>query len=236
MPRRADKQQLALDLRPRRRDGKPRKQPGRKPTGTRRDPRHRTRPAVVARHPVHVVLRTTHGVGGLRRRRAYHAVRGALTRAAARSDYRVVHVSIQRHHLHLLVEADDKRALARGMQGFAISAAKRLNRALHRARGPVFAFRYHATAITTPAQARNALAYVLNNWRRHREDRFSTTRTDPFATAYAFPDWHVARDRHALPVAAPTAWLLITGWRRARAGPIRATEVPGPDPTPMLDA
>jgi REP element-mobilizing transposase RayT len=186
---------------------------------------------------VHVVLRTTDDVGGLRRRRAYHAVRGALTRAAARSDYRVVHVSIQRNHLHLLVEADDRRALARGMQGFAISAAKRLNRALRRETGRVFAFRYHATAITTPAQARNALAYVLNNWRRHREDRYSIARTDPFATAYAFPDWRVARPREtdALPVVAPTAWLLTTGWRRARAGPIRTTEVPGPDPTPMLD-
>src|SRR5579862_4986845 len=202
------RKQLRLDLRPRTRDGRIAKRRGRKPTGRRSDPRHRTRPTVRANEPRHVVLRVTREVGTLRRRKAYRAVRGALLRCAlVRSDYRVVHVSIQRTHVHLLVEADDKRALARGMQGFAISAAKRLNRELGRARGDVFAFRYHATAIATPRQARNALAYVLNNWRRHGADRYSIARVDPFATGYAFDDWHVARIDDALPVVAATAWL-----------------------------
>ena len=119
---------------------------------------------------MHVVLRVVHAVGNLRTRHAYRAMRGAIAKCAARSDYRIVHASIQSNHLHLLVEADDRRALSRGMQGFAISAAKRLNRELRRRRGDVFAFRYHATPITSPTQARNALAYILNNWRRHRHD------------------------------------------------------------------
>jgi putative transposase len=171
-------------------------------------------------------------VGTLRRRKAYRAVRRALLRCAAvRADYRVVHVSIQRTHIHLLVEAEDRRALARGMQGFAISTAKRLNRELGRPRGDVFAFRYHATPIATPAQARNALSYVLNNWRRHRADRYSTLRTDPFATGYAFDGWpNVRPPDDPLPVVAATTWLLTAGWRRA--GPIRTDEVPGPDPLP----
>jgi hypothetical protein len=38
--------------------------------------------------------------------------------------------SAQRTHLHLLVEAKDKEALAAGMQGFQISAAKHLNAAI----------------------------------------------------------------------------------------------------------
>jgi hypothetical protein len=39
--------------------------------------------------------------------------------------------------VHLLVEAKDKAALARGMQGFQISAAKQLNRAISKRRpGP----------------------------------------------------------------------------------------------------
>jgi hypothetical protein len=233
MRRRQARGQLLLDLRPRTRDGRVAKRRGRKPTGRRSDPRHRTRPPIRASQPQHVVLRVTREVGTLRRRKAYRAVRGALLRCAAvRSDYRVVHVSLQRTHVHLLVEADDRRALARGMQGFAISAAKRLNRELGRARGDVFAFRYHATAITTPAQARNALAYVLNNWRRHRADRYSIARVDPYATAYAFEPWRVARppSEDALPVVAATAWLFTDGWRRA--GPIYMGEVPGPDPAP----
>jgi REP element-mobilizing transposase RayT len=229
------KPQLALDLRRRNRDGSVSKRPGRKRTRGRRDPSHRTRPEVNARHPVHVVLRVTREVGTLRRRKAYRAVRGALLKCAARGDYRVVHVSLQSNHLHLLVEADDKLALARGMQGFAISAAKRLNRELHRKRGDVFAYRYHATAIENPTQARNALAYILNNWRRHGADRGLPWRLDPFSSADAFAGWarphHDGPRREPLPVVAATTWLLTDGWRRAPI-PIDFAQVPGLDPEP----
>ena len=223
-----------FDFRRRRRDGKLARRAGPKPTGRRLDPRHRPRPDVIARHPMHVVLRTNRAVGNLRTRRAYRAVRGALTRCASRSDYRVVHISIQANHVHLLVEADDKRALTRGMQGFAISAAKRLNRELRRRRGEVFPFRYHATAIATPAQARNALAYILNNWRHHRADWRAPWRIDPYSSAWRFTGWSRphghAPPRQPLPTVAATTWLIIDGWRRA--GEIHLGEIPGPDPPP----
>jgi putative transposase len=167
--------QLSLDLRPRTRAGRVARTRGRKPTGH-RDPRHRTRPAVRPRHPLHVVLRTTADVGNLRRRHVYRAIRGAVGHTAARSDYRVVHVR-----------------LARGMQGFAISAARRLNRALRRQRGRVFAFRYHATAITTPTQARNAISYILDNWRHHGVDHHGPI--DPFSSAHAFAAGDARRAR-----------------------------------------
>jgi len=47
-------------------------------------------------------------------------------------------------------------------------------RAINRATGScddVFADRYHSSQIRTASYARHALAYVLNNWRRHREAR-----------------------------------------------------------------
>ncbi|HTJ45175.1 MAG TPA: transposase, partial [Kofleriaceae bacterium] len=129
------KGQLEIDLRPRTKRGALRKKRGRPITGNRMDPRHRTRPDHDAKHPVHIVLRVTREVSNLRTPHAYRAIRRAVDRCRARSDFRITHASIQSNHLHLLVEADDKRALARGMQGFAISAAKRLNRELRRARG-----------------------------------------------------------------------------------------------------
>jgi hypothetical protein len=132
--------------------------------------------------------------------------------------------------VHLLVEADDKRALARGMQGFAVSAAKRLNRELHRARGDVFAYRYHATAMTNPTQVRNAISYIVNNWRHHGCDRHHTSRTDPYSSAHAIAAWNVERDPDQLPVVSPTTWLLREGYKRV--DPIRPDEVPGPDPDP----
>src|SRR5882757_109587 len=171
---------------------------GRPPKGARAGSPHKTRPPLAARYPVHVVLRAIGAVGNLRRRRVYHAIRFATYTTARREDFRIVHLSIQRTHIHLLVEADDKRALASGMQGFQISAAKQLNAAISRdrpgprRRGTVFPDRYHAEIITSPRQARHALIYVLANWKKHQEDRSAKTRDwkiDWFSSAGVFPDW-----------------------------------------------
>jgi REP element-mobilizing transposase RayT len=135
-------------------------------------------------------------VDNLRRRFTYRAIREATLTTARREDFRIVHVSIQRTHVHLLVEADGKGPLAAGMQGFQISAAKHLNAAISkgkpgpRRRGTVFPDRYHAEVITSPRQARHALNYVLNNWRKHQEDRvlpMSEWQIDWFSTAAMFP-------------------------------------------------
>src|ERR1041384_2840181 len=67
---------------------------------------HKARPELKARHPVHVVLRAVGAVGSLRRRSPYQAIREATLTTARREDFRIVHVSIQRTHVHLLVEAD----------------------------------------------------------------------------------------------------------------------------------
>src|ERR1041384_5275767 len=107
---------------------------GRKAKGKRASSPHRVRPELAARHPVHVVLRVIREVGNLRRRFTYKAIREATLTTALREDFRIVHLSIQRTHVHLIVEADNKTALALGMQGFQISAAKHLNAAISRDR------------------------------------------------------------------------------------------------------
>ncbi|HTJ40521.1 MAG TPA: transposase [Kofleriaceae bacterium] len=224
------KGQLEIDLRRRTKRGALLKKRGRPVTGRRMDPRHRTRPVLDPKHPVHIVLRVTREVSNLRTRYAYRAIRRAVDRCRARADFRIAHVSIQSNHVHLLVEADDKLALSRGMQGFAVSAAKRLNRELCRARGDVFAFRYHATALTNPTQVRNAISYIVNNWRHHRCDRYSVRRTDPFSSAHAIAEWRIEPHPDQLPVVSPTTWLLREGYRFA--GAIRPDEIPGPDPVP----
>jgi REP element-mobilizing transposase RayT len=186
---------------------------------------------------VHVSLKVVPEVGRLRKPKAYRALRAAAARVLGRGDFRIVHVSIQHNHVHLLVEADDRMALARGMQAFETAAARRLNRALGRARGKVFLHRYHATMLTTPKQVRHCLSYVLNNWRRHREDlRGAAQRRahlDPYSTAIRFDGWlgvdgtfPIPDGYEPLPTSPPTVWLLTTGWRRH--GPMDCREVPGP--------
>jgi len=152
-------------------------------------------------HPLHVVMRVAPDVRSLRRRKMYKAIREATITAAMRERFRIVHVSLQRSHVHMLVEAEHKAALARGMQGFEISAARNINTALgdgvRRRRGKVFADRYHVEVIRSPTQARHAIRYVLGNWRRHGEDREglpSTWLVDPFSTAILFPEWQELQD------------------------------------------
>jgi REP element-mobilizing transposase RayT len=226
---------------PRKPRGGKRRHAGRKPKGLRAGASHRERPALAARYPVHVVLRVVEAVGNLRRRCAYHAIRAATYTVAARSNFRIVHLSIQRTHIHLIVEAHDKQALARGMQGFQISAAKHLNRAISkdrpRRRGAVFPDRYHAEIIKSPRQARHALAYVINNWRKHGEDRaggMQGWKIDWFSTAIHFPHWveyggspwmwHGPPRYEPLWAWQPKTWLLCEGWKRH--GLISCREVP----------
>jgi len=223
--------QLPLPLeRPKR--GGSRKGAGRK-RGNGHDTDHQTRPEHKARFPVHVVLRTGESVGRLRRGRVMRSLRRALHVAAARVEFRVVHMSIQHNHLHLLVEAEHKLALSRGMQSFAISAARAINRAQGR-RGKVFAYRYYATVLTNRRQTRHALAYVLNNWRRHREDhggeRQRRALVDPYSSGVLFDGWScgamsVPEDFVPLAVVSAQTWLLRVGWRIY--GAIEPREVPG---------
>src|SRR3954470_10051571 len=86
---------------------------GRPPKGSRAGSPHKARPELCDRYPVHVTLRVAAAVGNLRRRCVYQAVREATLTTARREDFRIVHLSIQRTHVHLLVEADDEGALAR---------------------------------------------------------------------------------------------------------------------------
>src|ERR1044071_3652546 len=186
---------------------------GRPPKGNRAGSPHKKRPALDARHPVHVTLRVSSEIGSLRKRTMYRAIREATLTTARREDFRLVHVSLQRDHVHLLVEADNARALASGMQGFQISAAKHLNAAFSkgrpgpRRRGTVFPDRYHATIITSPRQARHALSYVMNNWRKHQEDRVAPVAdwtVDWFSTAVMFPGWAEYGDQAVLWRGRPT--------------------------------
>jgi REP element-mobilizing transposase RayT len=172
----------------------------------------------------------------------YRALREATITAAMRERFRIVHISLQRTHVHMLVEADHKGALARGMQGFLISAARHINTALgdgtRRRRGKVFADRYHVEVITSPTRARHALGYVLSNFRKHGEDKAglaSTWLVDPFSTGILFPDWTELQDKalmwpiretyDPMIVFRPRSWLLAEGWKLG-GGAISARDVP----------
>jgi REP element-mobilizing transposase RayT len=77
-----------------------------------------------------------------------------------------VHYSVQGNHVHLLVEAEDERALSRGMNGLGVRVAKGLNRVMGRS-GKVLEERYHGHVLRTPTEVRRARSYLLQNAARH---------------------------------------------------------------------
>ena len=216
---------------------------GRPPKGKRSSERHQARPTHDPRQPVHMTIRVAADISGLRKRDMYMAIREATITTAKREGFHLVHFSIQSNHLHLIIEARSKRAIARGMQGFQISAAKHINRVIserkgEQRKGAVFPDRYHARPLRTPREVRNAIAYVLNNWRRHREDRAGFTKSwklDPYSNAADFPGWKELGDSpfmyrtpaSYLPLVTwlPKTWLLRHGWSKHPA--ISVHEVPG---------
>lgn len=195
-------------------------------------PRGRTRVArerrirFAARFPVHVTLRLAIEVPSLRRHGALRIVQDVIGVAGHHAYYRVIHFAVIGNHIHLIVEADGAEALARGMHSLEVRLARRLNRFFGR-RGKFFADRYHVRHLETPRETRNAMRYVLSNQRAHearRGERLNPDWIDPFSSAYWFDGWkdpvrlREPRQRELLnvpqPTAAPTVWLLTTGWRR----------------------
>ena len=158
--------------------------------------------------PLHVTLRVAEHVWNLRSRRSFRVIEAALRTGADRFGVRAVQFSVQGNHIHLLVEAPDRVALAKAMKGLSVRLAKGLNRLMGRA-GRVFADRFHSHLLATPSEVRRAMDYIRNNARKHAAewgDRYPTTYVDPYSS-------------DALDIALPaaTTWLVRDGWRRAAA-------------------
>lgn len=204
---------------------------GRKPApkGQRRAS-HKTRPATSARYPAHVTVRVRRDVARLRNFDRIPVLRRAFVHGCKKDTFRICQFSIQGNHIHLICEAADSRALARGMQGWSVRVARGLNAKLGR-EGSVFDGRYHVEIIKSPRQCRAALCYVLQNARRHglRLDP-SFHGMDPFSSAWWFDGWKDDAWREGLAppdmrtVAEPASWLLKIGWRRH--GLVAIDEVP----------
>lgn len=198
---------------------------------------HTRRASHVSERPVLVTLRTT--CRSLRSQYVFPTVRGAISDSRNRGSrrrgapdneraefFRVCEFSVQDAHVHLLVEASSSAALERGVRGLSIRLAKRINRLLFQ-RGKFIADRYHALQLKTPRAVRNALVYVLANFRKHGHGS-DVEAIDPYSSAPYFASFstldlaalELPRSRRRVsaqpraPVEQPRTWLLAKGWRR----------------------
>ncbi len=155
--------------------------------------------------PLHVTMRMERRVYSLRSARSMRVIERTLRGGASREGFRVVKVSIQGNHIHLLVEADDKRALSSGMRGLSIRLAKGMNR-LMRSHGRVVGDRYHARALATPTEVRTVMHYLEHN-RRHHFPSLPQCYVDVYV---------LSADTTAALLPRPAHWLAREGWRRGR--------------------
>jgi REP element-mobilizing transposase RayT len=195
--------------------GGARKGAGRKPAGVKAGVPHARRPEFKQRHPLHITMKIRQGLPSLRQRPLGALVLSAFRAAKQRLGARLVQYSVQSNHLHLIVEAEGRRALSRAMQGLAVRLARGLNKRIGR-RGAVFSDRYHARALRTLLEVRRALLYVLQNHRHHARAH-PVAQLDPLSSAVYFDGFSRGgpsnRSRDC-PVAEPSTWLLRFGWRR----------------------
>ncbi|MDJ0864707.1 MAG: transposase [Myxococcota bacterium] len=181
-----------------------------------------------------MTIRVRDGIPSLRTRRFVADFRASLRKACERGEFRVAHYSIQRDHVHLIVEAAGKQALGRGMKSISARLARAVNRVFGR-RGQVLDGRYHLHLLKTPREVRNALAYVLLNARKHwreRRGKVPSVRLDEASSGRWFSGWRRRvpgpRPPGLREVALPRSWLLRSGWRRY--GLVDPAEVPGARP------
>ena len=154
--------------------------------------------------------------------------RGIRVASCSRQGFRITDWSVQKDHIHLVVECDDNVGLARGMQSLTIRIAKGLNKQRGRS-GAAFVDRFHARALRTPREVRNCLVYVLLNARHHGID-VPKGQPDPCSSWMHFDGWRTPlppshRDTGPPCAASPRSWLRQVGWRRH--GLVSYDEVPG---------
>ena len=209
--------------------GGPRRGAGRKPS--RRPIVHHVRRERLSRPtPGMITVRVQDGIPSLRQHAFIREIRESFAVACERGSFRVVHYSILRDHLHLIVEADDNDALGRGMKSIAARIARAVNRVFRR-QGRVLAGRYHVRLLRSPRQVRNALQYVLLNSRKHWKARTGEAPPvclDVASSGRFFDGWLGGRrgDRTGpRDIAEAKTWVLRVGWKRH--GLIAPTAVPG---------
>src|SRR5882672_7322390 len=156
---------------------------------------HAARPELAVKEALLVTLKARPGLPNLRSGGRFRAIREAfrafrnvdltdLEEGGAGEGFRLAHFAVLGDHIHLVVEADSKSALSRGMQKLTMSMSRRLN-ALSVRRcggnlrprgalsvrpgwlGKVFRERYHARPLRTPTATRIAIAYVIFNAHKH---------------------------------------------------------------------
>lgn len=124
---------------------------------------HRTREKVSARSPLHINFKFQTSI---RNKETLRVLKRAIINARSHG-LRIIHYSMQRNHVHFIIEADRNALLTRGMRSLTITFAKGLRQ------GKVQIERYHLHVLKSVRETRNAIHYVLFNQQKHEKGTYS---------------------------------------------------------------
>lgn len=183
---------------------------------------HGKRPHVNFKKPLHITMRMKDRLASLRNKVMLKQFKLAASQAMGFGVH-VIHFSLQKNHIHMIVEAKDNLALHRGMKSLNGRLGKKIRR-LSGGRGAAWAGRFHLHVLNTPSEMKRALEYVLLNQAKHRH---FIEHIDEFSSGYSFRNWRELigrrfrgliaqqvdfRDQGLSP---PRSWLCSRGWIRA---------------------
>ena len=142
---------------------------------------------------VHVCIKLKRGLPSLRKKAEYRELLERFRIIKERFGCNLRQYSVQKDHIHLLIEARTTSDLSRYMQGLQIRFAKALNK-LWKRTGKVFADRFFAKLCPDWRAVKAATRYILNNALRHGA---RNSRRDKDADPYSSGPWYVRWKQYA---------------------------------------
>jgi REP element-mobilizing transposase RayT len=143
---------------------------------------HRSRPDLPAGKPVHITIKADKNfVPNLRNKILYKEIRASFKRARLLG-IRIIHFSVQRDHIHFLIEAQNKTQLGQSMRVLSISLTKRLSQVLKK-KIKALKTRYHLHILESLKEINNVANYIKNNGQKHR-----VTLTKDFFSSHISPE------------------------------------------------
>ena len=127
---------------------------------------HQSRPTLPKDRPLHVTIKfDKKKIATLRNKLFYREIRKSFHRLHL-SGVRLIEFSVQKDHIHFLLESANKIVLGKAMRALSISLSKRFSLLLNR-KIKALKSRYHLHILNTLKELKNARQYILNNSAKH---------------------------------------------------------------------
>jgi REP element-mobilizing transposase RayT len=128
---------------------------------------HRKRPLLPKNTPVHVTIKIRPFLFQTLRRKIYFKKISRAISRARNKGLRIIHFTVQKDHLHFMIETKDNLQLAKGMQSLGISLSKSLKVHVGKHIKSIYKSRYHLHILNTIKEIKNAKYYILGNSIKH---------------------------------------------------------------------